>query len=412
MDNETKQNSAPEKTKSRLGIGILIGVLGTIATLMLAMVVLGFLFFRGTLSPRVEMSYEEKLDLIQSYLDQYYLGELDPEALEDGVAAGILNGTGDKYAEYYSPSKFAMMMDERVGSYCGVGVSVIQNQDDLTEVYRVFEGSPAAEAGIQVKDIIVEVDGEREFENLDALVEMVRGEEGTKVNLVLLRDGKEIPATVERRMIDMQTIYHEMLDNGIGYIEILEFDEITVSQFNEALDELAAQGMTSLILDVRDNPGGDYDTVMKMADRVLPEGAIAQILDKNGVKKTEMSDDENQIRIPMAVLINENSASAAELFSGAIKDYGIATLVGKTTYGKGIIQSIFQLPDGSGMKFTTEEYLTPKGGHINGIGVVPDVEVEIPEEAYDDGVVNKEEDTQLQAAVQALTEGTDATLHN
>ena len=278
------------------------------------------------------------------------------------------------------------------------------NDDGQVEVYKVFKDSPAEKAGIQVKDIIVEADLERDFEDIDQLVSIVRGEEGTTVDIVVLRDGKEIPMTVERRIIDMETVSYKMLENNIGYIQLTEFDTISVDQFNNALDALESQGMTSLILDLRDNPGGDYDTVVAMADRVLPEGKITTVVDKQGTEQTEYSDEEHQISIPMVVLINENSASASELFTGAIKDYGIATIVGETSYGKGIVQSIFRLEDGSGMKFTTEEYLTPNGNHINGVGVVPDIEVSIPEEAYDDGELTEDEDTQLQKAIEVLTQ--------
>ena len=349
------------------------------------------------------MDYQEKLDTIQTYLDMYYLGDVDDETLEDALAAGLLNGIGDKYAKYYSKEEFDALMEETSGSYGGIGISIIMNDDDKVEVYKVFDGSPAQEAGMQVKDLIVEADGVRDFEDIDELVSIVRGEQGTTVDIVISRDGKEIPMTVERRIIDMETVIYKMLDNKIGYIQLTEFDVISVDQFNNALDALESQGMESLILDLRDNPGGDYDTVIAMADRVLPEGKITTVVDKQGTEKTEYSDEENQIKIPMVVLINENSASASELFTGAIKDYGIATIVGETSYGKGIVQSIFRLEDGSGLKFTTEEYLTPEGNHINGIGVAPDVEVSIPEEAYEDGVITEEEDVQLQKAIEVLT---------
>lgn len=401
------QPAPPKKPKSRMGIGILIGVLITLAAVMLAAVVLGFFVFLRPNSLTTNLDYDQKLELIRNYLDQYYLGDLDEEALENGLAEGLLKGTGDKYAEYYTPAQFSMMMEERAGSYCGIGVSVVQNDDNMIEVYRVFDGSPAEEAGIQIADLIVEADGVRDFETLDSLVEKIRGEKGTTVSLVILRNGEEIPMTVERRSIDMTTVYYEMLEGQIGYIQLIEFDEVSVKQFNDAIDALEAEGMTSLIIDVRDNPGGDYGTVMQITDRVLPAGAITTVIDKKGTKKVESSDEENKLTLPMVVLINNNSASATELFSGALKDYGVATLVGETTYGKGVIQSIFQLPDGSGMKFTTEEYLTPDGDHINGIGISPDVEVSLPEEVFADGIVTAEEDTQLQAAIRILSgEGT------
>ena len=394
----------PKKPKSKFGIGLLVGVLITVAAVMLIAVIAVFVFFRGMKTGSAEMDYQEKLDTIQMYLDNYYLYNIDDEMLEDSLAAGLLNGIDDKYAKYYTKEEFDQLMEETSGSYGGIGISIIMNDDGQVEVYKVFKDSPAEKAGIQVKDIIVEADLERDFEDIDQLVSIVRGEEGTTVDIVVLRDGKEIPMTVERRIIDMETVSYKMLENNIGYIQLTEFDTISVDQFNNALDALESQGMTSLILDLRDNPGGDYDTVVAMADRVLPEGKITTVVDKQGTEQTEYSDKEHQISIPMVVLINENSASASELFTGAIKDYGIATIVGETSYGKGIVQSIFRLEDGSGMKFTTEEYLTPNGNHINGVGVVPDIEVSIPEEAYDDGELTEDEDTQLQKAIEVLTQ--------
>ncbi len=394
----------PKKPKSKFGIGLLVGVLITIAAVMLIAVIAVFVFFRGMRTGSADMDYQKKLDTIQMYLDQYYLYNIDDEMLEDSLAAGLLNGIDDKYAKYYTKEEFDQLMEETSGSYGGIGISIIMNDDGQVEVYKVFKDSPAEKAGIQVKDIIVEADLERNFEDIDQLVSIVRGEEGTTVDIVVSRDGKEIPMTVERRIIDMETVSYKMLENNIGYIQLTEFDTISVDQFNSALDALESQGMTSLILDLRDNPGGDYDTVVAMADRVLPEGKITTVVDKNGTEQTEYSDEEHQISIPMAVLINENSASASELFTGAIKDYGIATIVGETSYGKGIVQSIFRLEDGSGMKFTTEEYLTPNGNHINGVGVVPDIEVSIPEEAYEDGEITEEEDVQLQKAIEVLTQ--------
>ena len=394
----------PQKPKSKFGIGLLVGVLITIAAVMLIAVIAVFVFFRGMKTGSAEMDYQEKLDTIQMYLDNYYLYNIDDEMLEDSLAAGLLNGIDDKYAKYYTKEEFDQLMEETSGSYGGIGISIIMNDDGQVEVYKVFKDSPAEKAGIQVKDIIVEADLERDFEDIDQLVSIVRGEEGTTVDIVVSRDGKEIPMTVERRIIDVETVAYKMLENNIGYIQLTEFDTISVDQFNNALDALESQGMTSLILDLRDNPGGDYDTVIAMADRVLPEGKITTVVDKQGTEQTEYSDEEHQITIPMVVLINENSASASELFTGAIKDYGIATIVGETSYGKGIVQSIFRLEDGSGMKFTTEEYLTPNGNHINGIGVVPDVEVSIPEEAYEDGELTEDEDVQLQKAIEVLTQ--------
>ena len=254
-------------------------------------------------------------------------------------------------------------------------------------------------------DVIIEAAGERNFADLDALVALVRGEEGTTIDLVVLRDGEEIPITVQRRKIVTPSIESKMLDDRIGYIAISEFDRATVTQFNDAITELEEAGMEALIIDVRDNPGGDYDSVVAMADRVLPKGTIITTKNKQGTVKEEVSDDEHQLTIPMVVLVNANTASAAELFSGAIQDYGLADIVGQQTYGKGVVQSIYRLNDGSGMKFTTETYYTPSGRSVDGEGVIPDYEVELPDEVYEDGIVTEEEDVQLQKAVELLGGG-------
>ena len=395
-------DGSQKKKKSRFGIGILVGVLITIAAFMIAAVIGVFLYINGMKNGTTQMDYQEKLDTIETYLNEYFLWDLDEEQIEDSLAQGLLTGTGDKYAQYYSKKEFDNLMEEISGSYGGIGVSIIENDAGEIEVVQVFKGSPAEAAGILPKDIVIEADGVKEIKDVDHLVELVRGEAGTTVDLVIRRDGEEIPFTLERQIIEMELITYEMLEDHIGYIRLSEFDTIAVDQFNAALDDLEAQGMEKLIIDLRDNPGGDYDTVIALADRVLPEGKITTVVDKNGASSVETSDEEHQINIPMVVLINGNSASASELFSGAIKDYGIATMIGETTYGKGIIQSIYRLPDGSGMKFTTQEYLTPNGNHIHEIGVTPDIEVTIPEEAYEDGELTRDEDTQLQAAIDFL----------
>lgn len=399
MNYETQN---PKKQKSSFGTGLLVGILITIAVVLLVAAAAAFFLLRMGGKGTAKLNYEDKLSMIQTYLDRYYLGELDEQELEDGIASGYLKGTGDKYAKYYSQEEFAQLMEETAGAYSGIGVAVSENNGGIL-VTQVYEGSPAEEAGIKVGDYIIEAAGVKNFEDLDELVSLVRGEDGSFVDLVLWRDGEEIPVQVERRKITMKTVDYEMLEGNIGYIQLSEFDNITVSQFNEAVDELEKQGATSLILDLRNNPGGDYDTVISLADRVLPAGEIATVINNQGKEKVETSDEEHKITLPMAVLVNENSASASELFTAALKDYGVATVIGETTYGKGIVQSIFKLPDGSGMKFTTDEYLSPKGNKINGIGVTPDIEIAIPEEAYEDGIISREEDTQLEKAIDVLS---------
>lgn len=403
-----EKNQEPKKDSSlKFFTGFLVGALVAAAVLLAAFVCYRFVTNRAQnmsvkWEEEQESSYKEKIDTILLYLDTYYVGEVDEKVIEDAMCSAVLNNIGDKYAMYYNQKKFQELLEESSGEYAGIGVSVVMNDNNEVEIYKVFSGTPAEAAGLQIRDIIISADGVTEFEELDDLVSLVRGEAGTSVELTVRRNDEELNFTVDRAKIKTQTVDYNLMDNGIGYIYISEFDTVTVEQFNNALDDLESQGMKSLIIDVRDNPGGDYDTVVAMSDRVLPEGVIITTKDNSGYEQTEMSDEEHQLTLPMVVLINGNTASAAELFSGAISDYGLAPLVGENSYGKGVVQSIFRLPDNSGMKFTTEKYYIPSGRCIDGVGLQPDVEVHIPDEAYEDGIITLEEDTQLQKAIEML----------
>ena len=406
---EISNPNKPQKTKSRFGIGFMVGIAVGIVIAFAGFVVYGLISYKQLLDVQSGQtqysydSYEDKVDNILQYLGAYYNGEIDEQAVEDSIASGVLNGIGDKYAKYYTKEEFQRMMEDSSGEYSGVGISVVMEDDGQIVVYKVFPGTPAEAAGVHAMDVIVEADGVRGFEDLDALVAIVRGEEGTTVDITFSRDGEEYQTTLERKTIITPSVEIQMLDNNIGYLAISSFDKATVSQFNDALKALEDQGMEALIIDVRDNPGGDYDAVVAMADRVLPEGTIITTRNKEGIVREETSDEEHQVTVPMAVLINANTASASELFSGAIQDYHLGYIVGETSYGKGVVQSIFRLHDGSGMKFTTEKYYTPSGRCVDGEGVIPDYAVEIPMEAYEDGVITEEEDLQLQKAIELLS---------
>ena len=354
-----------------------------------------------------DLDYEDKVEVIKSYLESYYIGEIDEEALEDGILSGMLEALDDDYAAYYTAEEMEELLEENSGEYAGIGISITMNDDGYPVVYKVFEGTPAEEAGLQVNDIIIEAGGVTGFESLDDVVAVVRGDEGTTVDITVLRDDEEIEFTVERRIIEVETITYEMLDNNIGYIYISEFDTVTETQFEEAVDALVEDGAEGIIFDLRDNPGGQLDTVVAMADYILPEGTIVTVEDASGNVDTYSSDDENSLDLPMVCIINGNSASASEVFVGALKDYGVAAVVGETSFGKGIVQTLWQLSDGSGIKFTTAAYYTPNGTSLQGVGIMPDIEVSLPEDAYDDGVLDEDEDTQLQAAVAAIEEEID-----
>ena len=377
-------------------LGILIGIL-------LCAGILGFSAAHNsrTEAAVAELDYQEKIDIILSYLKAYYLNDLDEQTIEDALAKGLMENIGDKYAQYYTEEEFDTLMEEMNGAYAGIGVQIVMNDDNKVEVYKVFKDSPAQEAGVQIKDLIVEADGVRDFETLDELVSIVRGEVGTTVDLVIERGGEELAMTIERREIETESIYYEMLSDTVGYLQIAEFNTTTVQQFEDAIEALEASGMTAVIMDLRDNPGGDYDSVVAICDRVLPEGVIVSVEDRQGGIFTENS-DAVCLDLPIVILVNENTASAAELFTMTLKDYDMAQIVGTTTFGKGIVQSIFRLIDGSGLKFTTEKYYGPKGNCIQDEGIEPDYIVEFPEEVYEDGIITREEDIQLQKAAELL----------
>lgn len=407
---EASEVQTRQKRKLPFWLGILVGIAAVSVLFAVMITVFGLRMAREDYvsqsnadSTSIEAA-ESKIGLIKNLVDQYYLWDIDEDLMEEKIVDGYVAGLDDKYAEYYTAEEFEELKEMVSGSYAGIGVSITMEEDGNIVVYKVFSGSPAEEAGIHVGDVIVEAAGERNFETIDDIVEVVRGVPGTTVDLVIDRDGEEIPFTVERANISMDMISYKMLDDNIGYIYIEEFEEVAAEQFNAALDDLEAQGMESLILDLRDNPGGDYDTVVAMADRILPEGPIMTVKDRSGTIVTENSDADHYIDIPMAVLINGNSASASEVFVGAIQDYDMAVIIGEQSYGKGIVQSIFTFPDGSGVKFSTQEYYTPSGDSIHGVGITPDIVIEIPEEAYEDGYIDEDEDVQLQKAIEVLSE--------
>lgn len=348
----------------------------------------------------------KKLDAIQKIINAYFLEEADKEALVNGMYAGYIEGLDDPYSVYYTEEEFQKMMESTNGTYCGIGVTVSQNpQTGIITLVKPFEGSPGEEAGILPGDILYKVNGEEVTgEDLSAVVLKIKGEEGTTVDLTVAREGENdyIDITVERRKIEVPTISHTMLDNNIGYIIISEFDDVTSGQFKTALEDLNAKGMKGLVVDLRNNPGGVLDVVVDMLDRILPEGMIVYTEDKYGNREEYKSDAKTQLNVPLAVLVNKNSASASEIFAGAVKDYGVGTIVGTTTFGKGIVQRLFELGDGTAMKLTISKYYTPNGNNIHGKGIEPDVEVELDESLSNKITIGTEEDNQLQKALEII----------
>ena len=397
---------AGRRRKRRFGAGFAAGALSVLLIGICAWGVIGILrggFPFGTYaSGQVsENDVSAKLDLLNSLIDQYYLyeAEVDEDALAEGIYSGYTAALGDPYTEYYDREETAALMESTSGEFSGIGATMTQNTDGPGAVITaVYEDSPAAEAGLQTGDVISKVDGnDVSGMDLDSIVSLIKGEKGTEVKITVLRYGQEIETAAVRDIIQMQTVDSVMLDDQVGYISVSEFDDVTYDQFKSALDSLEAQGMAGLVIDLRNNPGGNLDTVTDMLKLLLPEGPIVSITDKNGDTEEITCDGSNEFTKPLAVLVNQYSASASEVFCGAVQDYGIGSIVGVTTFGKGVVQQLMDLGDGTCLKVTIAEYYTPSGRSINGIGVEPDVEVEY---VYD--AENPEADNQLETAAETV----------
>lgn len=393
------------RNRDRFGAGVLAGVTGAV---VLFVAVLGIRnFFTGTIpgsdlgaSGTSAKSVEKKLDVIDNLIEEYYLYEddIDGDALVEGLYSGYTEALGDPYTEYYDEEETKALFESTSGEFTGIGVTMSQGTDGTITVTNIYKDSPADKAGLQVNDVLLEVDGKNiQGEDLNTVVSYVKGEKGTEVTLTVLRDGEEVEATAVRDTIEVQTVEYRMMDDQIGYISVSEFDDVTYDQFKTALDDLEGQKMQALVIDLRNNPGGNVETVTDMLKLLLPEGPIISIKDKNGNTEEMSCDGENEFTKPLAVLVNGYSASASEIFSGAVQDYGTGTIVGTTTYGKGVVQQLISLGDGTCLKVTIAEYYTPSGRSINGVGVTPDVEVEYQ---YDQN--NPEADNQLDKAVEVL----------
>lgn len=352
----------------------------------------------------------EKLQNIQEWISYYSYYEQDKEKFIDAVYESLLGSLEDDYSAYYDEEAYKSLTTSSEGIYSGIGCVVTQDvTTGYVKVVQPYEGSPAYDAGIAIGDIIYKADGvELTGMDLNEAVTYLLGEEGTTVEVTYIHDGEEITVDIERRKIEVPTVEYEMLEDNIGYILITEFEELTMSQFKNAVDKLIADGAKGFVFDVRSNPGGMYDTVVDMLDMLLPEGTIVYTEDKYGNQEVETS-DEKCLDMPMAVLINGNSASASEIFAGALQDYDAAEIIGTQSFGKGIVQSIIPLGDGTAIKFTIASYFTPKGVCIHGVGITPDQVVELPtdKEAYDDnGYLKDEYDTQLEAAKEYINNKT------
>ena len=348
-----------------------------------------------------DASSEEKVEALKKLIDEKYMGEVDEDALKEGLYKGYVQGLDDPYSVYYDEEETKELYETTEGEYSGIGAVLSQDlKSGVITLVQIYEDSPADKAGLKDEDILTKV-GTLDVTGMDLseVVTYIKGEKGTEVELTVLRgeDADEVTVTAVRDTVEAQTVEYEMLEDQIGYLAVSEFDSVTYGQYEEALEALSDQGMEGLVVDLRNNPGGNLNTVCDMLDLVLPEGTIVYMEDKEGKRQTYSSDDAHQLDVPMAVLVNGNSASASEIYAGAIQDHEAGTIVGTQTYGKGVVQQIFDLGDGTSVKLTIAEYFTPKGRSINGEGVTPDLEVE-----YELDEKDPEADNQLEAAAEAV----------
>ncbi len=397
MDEENKQ----QKNKT-IAKGIGIGVAGT----LIATLTFNTIFLNSS-------SYSDinkKLSTINKIIDKQYVDELSQEQqnemIED-IYKGYVAGVGDKYTTYMDSDTYSEFMESTNGQYAGIGAVVANDKtDNKVTIVNPFPNSPAEKVGLESGDKIVSVEGQDVFgDDIDSCITKLKGKPGTDVTFdVLKKSTNEVETvTATRANIDIPTVSHEMLDNNIGYIRISSFDGVTTDQYLEALGDLQSKNMSSLILDLRDNPGGRLDVVCDIADTLVPEGTIVYTEDRNGTRE-DLYSDSNMLGIPLVVLVNEYSASASEVLTCAIKDYGVGTIVGEQTYGKGVVQTLFPLRDGSALKVTIAKYYSPNGNSINGIGAEPDVVVPFDETQYGPAYnLPHSDDPQLQEAINILT---------
>ena len=343
---------------------------------------------------------EKKLRQLKEIIDEEYLFGTEDVDFDTEVIRAYMDALGDPYSVYYTPEEYNDLMESSRGTFCGIGVSIQQDIETMAvTVIQVFRGSPAEEAGVKPGDVIYAVDGVPVGQDdINLTVTKVRGAAGSQVKVTFYRPSinGNVDFEITRREVQVDSAVGEMLDDGIGLIQLTSFDEITYGQFVDAYNDLAAKGMKAVIFDLRNNGGGLLSSVCDIVDAMVPDGIITYTVDKNGARSEYWSDASDALNIPAVILTNENTASASEIFTAALHDYGKATVVGTTTFGKGIVQVIIPLNDGSGVKITVSRYYTPKDVCIHGEGIQPDVEVELDPET--------EEDEQLNEAIRILKE--------
>ena len=345
-----------------------------------------------------------KMEQVQALVDEYFIYDYDKSKLLEAAAAGYADALDDPYTEYLDKEELSSMQQSFSGDYVGIGVEVFIDDDDLITVISPFEGSPAAKSDIRPGDKIVKVDGtDVNVDNYNEAISMIKGQAGETVNLTIKRGESVFDVAVERQPVVVATVESKMLESNIGYIYMSQFGEHTPKEFRDAVESLKAKGAKSLVVDLRNNPGGILEILVEIADYVLPEGDVITVRDKQGNEKHHKSGASYE-KIPMCVIINGNSASASEAFAGAIADHGRGIIVGEKSFGKGVVQTVFELGDGTALKLTVANYYTPNGVCIDKVGITPHVEVSLDEDMKNMIVSNipYEKDYQLQKAVEIL----------
>ena len=414
---QTGAEETPKKKKGSTFKGIVIGVIGTLLISWTGINVACLATNSQILITNKESADDgegavldadtvSKINELTAYTKLYYYDDIENEKLQDGLYTGLIDGLGDKYSVYYNEEDYQALQISTTGQYYGIGAGLSQDKDTMVvTVNKVYEGTPSESAGLLKDDVIVSVDGtEAASMELSELVKLIRGEKGTTVHLEIYRPSTEenLSFDVERQDITLPSVSHKMFEDGIGYVHIDSFETETAAQFEEAVKDLEDQGMKALIIDVRYNPGGMVTAVVQILDDILPEGTVVYTEDKNGNRQDYTSSGDTYLDYPIAVLINGESASASEILAGAIKDYQYGTLIGTTTFGKGIVQTIFPLEDGDAVKLTTAKYFTPNGNYIHGVGIEPDIELEYEYLDKDATSYDEAYDNQIQKAIEVL----------
>lgn len=413
---ETVPASTPKKKSHKnFWKGVLCGALFSMAVCAVVLVVTGVLKKDGqqgtnsfiedfvNSSGLVTPETQSKLRNIRSIIDEIYLysDKIDEKLLQENIVRGYVAGLKEPYTVYYNEEETTALFESTSGTFGGIGVVIMQDRTTgLATFTTIYDDCPGKKAGFKSGDIVYKVNGEDvSGMDLDSIVTRIRGEVGTEVEITVLRGetGEEYTGVATRALIENDTVEYEMKDGKLGYIQLTAFESVTYEQFKEALEDLTKQGMKGLIVDLRNNTGGNLDTVCEILDLILPKGTIVSIKDKNGNGQAFSSDDTNKLEVPLVVLTNGYSASASEIFAGAVQDYQIGKLVGTKTYGKGIVQNIYSLGDGTSLKITSSEYFTPNGRNIHEKGIEPDVEIEYQ---YDEA--NPDKDNQLEKAIEVL----------